>query len=178
MSVTYSTSVDDRAQDRHNCCVECVYYPAEDVVQEVLERQKWSKNVIIFKVPEQPKTMSGAEHPASELRTISEILHITDKDTYVSNLHVQRLGKFYKTRSRPIKILSSESEVLNVIRGAKNVANNTPYNNIRLYFDRTPKQREYYKLMRSQLIERTNKGETNFKIKYFNCVPHIVRNLK
>ena len=46
--------------------------------------------------------------------------------------------------------------------------------NCSIYSDKTPKQLEYYKKRKKELTDRTNRGETNLKIKYYNDVPKIV----
>ncbi|KAJ3660130.1 hypothetical protein Zmor_004600 [Zophobas morio] len=150
----------------------------EDVVQEVVERQKRSKNVMIYNVPEQPETMSRDERLMSETTDISNILQVASNDVNIANIRLQRLDKFIPGRCRPIKVfLQSEVEVLNIVRGAKNLSTRDIYKNVRLSFDKTPKQLGNLKLLKSQMLERINNGETGLKIRHFNGVPRIIRHL-
>ena len=48
------------------------------------------------------------------------------------------------------------------------------FKNIKISFDRTPRQQEVYKQLKAQLNDRLVKGESNLKIRYFNGTPKIV----
>ncbi|KAJ3653479.1 hypothetical protein Zmor_012728 [Zophobas morio] len=150
----------------------------EEVVQEVLERNKRSRNIIIYNVPEQASANNSKDERLENEKTIiSEILNVTHNSTDPSEViqSFQRLGRYNKARIRPLRvILRNDTDVLNIIRGTKNLQNHGGFTNIRISFDRTPRQLEMYQQLRQQLETRTASGETNLKIRYVNGTPRIV----
>ena len=148
----------------------------EDVVQEVLERQKRSSNIIVFNVPEHAESIPRSEGLDKDKRFVSEVLNSVDHEYDYANFHCQRLGKFNASRITPIKVfLNSEQDVSNIIRKAKNLITTEQYKNIRLSYDRTPKQLDFYKQLKQEMNDRIRQGETNLKIRYYNGSPRIVR---
>ena len=147
----------------------------EDVVQEVYERQKRGKNLIIYGVPEQEE---GVQRMESDCEVVSNVLKAVRPDFIVpQDLKVYRLGQHTReaAHSRPIKItLADESEVVKFIRNNRIQKNNANFNNISLAPDRTIRQREHYKQLKRELDNRTNNGEANLRIRYINGTPKIV----
>ena len=131
---------------------------------------------MIYNVPQQPETMFRDGRLMSETSDISNILQVASNDVNTANIRLQRLGKFIPGRYRPIKVfLQSEVEVLHIVRGKKKIS--APeilfYKNVRLSFDKTPKQFENLNLLKSQILEKINNGETGLTIRHFNGVPRI-----
>ncbi|KAJ3644178.1 hypothetical protein Zmor_026849 [Zophobas morio] len=146
----------------------------EDVVQEVLERQKRSSNIIVFNVPEHSKSIPRSKRLNKDKRFVSELS--VDHEYDYANFHCQRLGKFNASRITPIKVfLNSEQDVSNIIRKAENLITTEQYKDIRLSYDRTPKQLDFYKQLKQEMNDRIRQGETNLKIRYYNGSPRIVR---
>lgn len=88
-----------------------------------------------------------------------------------------RLGKYDATKNnpRPIKIsLRDEATVHNFIRKAKTLRDRETFKNVNISLDRTPRQIEYYRTVKNELIQRSSEGETNLQIKYVRGIPKIV----
>lgn len=89
-----------------------------------------------------------------------------------------RLGKYDSSRQSPriIKItLSEEKYVHDAIRNTKKLLDSDDLKHIKISMDRTKRQIEYYKSVKSALDNRISSGENNLKIKYINGIPQIVK---
>lgn len=85
-----------------------------------------------------------------------------------------RIGQYNVNKRRLVKItLANEDMVINVLRNAFQLKNNPSFENVSISQDRTPRQIEYFKKIKSQMMERNKNGE-NCKLKYVNGVPRIV----
>lgn len=148
----------------------------EEVTQEVYERQRRRCNIIIFGAGEQPITMSKDERLTAEKKDVEQILKIISPNFDADQLIPRRLGRFEQERSkpRPIKLtLSSEDQVHHFIKQAKNLKNSPQFKHLSVAFDKTPKQIEFHKQLKSQLEDRRKKGE-NLTIKFVHGMPKIV----
>lgn len=149
--------------------------PVEEVIEEVMERQKRSRNVIMFNIPEQQEKMDRARRLDNERTFVLGVLDVVNKDCNASDVTIARLGKYNASRTRPVRVtFKNDSDVHRAIRGAKNLKENGNYSNVRLSFDRTPKQIELYGNVKRQLDERKRNGEQNLGIRYRNGNPIIV----
>lgn len=149
----------------------------EDIIQEINERNKRKCNLILFGIPEKDHLQPPLSRAAEETTYIKEVLTAIDPEANIENIKPNRLGSFNNEKTRPIKItLPSEHQVTQFIRRAKNLKNINQYKKISISFDRTPRQIEYYKKIKQQLIYRQSQGETNCRIKYINGMPKIVSN--
>ena len=93
-----------------------------------------------------------------------------------SDLQCFRFEKFQNSHIRPVKVtVKSQQDVLNIIRKATSLNSSDQHKDVRLSFDRTPKQLVLYRQLKQQLEDRIKKGETNLKIRYYNGTPRIVR---
>ncbi|KAJ3654135.1 hypothetical protein Zmor_013346 [Zophobas morio] len=147
----------------------------EEVAQEILERQRRSKNLIIFNLPEEPDTNTRQGSKDKDTLVLNNVFNITNPTNTFTDLNIVRLGRVNESRIRPIKVsFKDESDVLSIIRGAKNLIHDSQFKNIRISFDRTPRQQEVYKQLKAQLNDRLAKGESNLRIRYFNGTPKIV----
>ncbi|KAJ3649718.1 hypothetical protein Zmor_021443 [Zophobas morio] len=150
----------------------------EEIVQEVIERQKRKPNLIVFGVPEQSSAINGSERSELDKAAVNDILTTVRPEFSISsNMKIQRLGRFQtNSRHRPIKIvLDDESEVHKFIKNAKVLKANTAFSNISLSFDKTAKQIQLYNEVKTQLNARINSGEVNLRIRYLHGVPKIVK---
>lgn len=145
----------------------------EEIIGEMLERNKRSANMIIF--GSEKKFSSKAEqvlHGEGLVRDVLNECNITD-----DNIEPIRLGKFdpsRQVRRRPIKVkLSSRDVVKRVLRRFNKFKSNEKFAGLSVNSDRTPRQLAYFKSVRSELNVRMNNGESNLKIKYINGVPTI-----
>lgn len=148
----------------------------EEAIQEFNERSKRKSNLVLFGIPEPDNTVVNHERQNHDKNEVQRVIQFISPDLNISNTSLTRLGKYDPTKAypRPIKIsLDSEQLVHKVIKNA-NKLRNSQYNNIKLSFDRTPRQIEYYRSVKSQLTERQSQGESNLKIKYIKGIPSIV----
>lgn len=149
----------------------------EDIIQEVVERQKRKKNVIVVGVPESSDIIDNDARRIKDLETVKTIISTLQPNLLMENLKLFRLGKFETTnsRNRPIKVLlNSEDDAEKLIRSSKKLSGTETFKNCAIYSDKTPKQWEYYKQLKDQLNQRIQSGETNLVIRYFNDVPKII----
>ncbi|KAG8260446.1 hypothetical protein J6590_097228 [Homalodisca vitripennis] len=94
-----------------------------------------------------------------------------------ASLKFFRLGKASQDRIRPIKlILPSESEAINLLKGFAKESSKFGYlKEISLSNDKTPKEMDYFKNLRSTLAARISNGEQDLIIKFIKGIPKIVK---
>ena len=147
----------------------------EEIVNEVAERQNRKQNLIMFGVDEQPNELNVNQATEQDRSSVNNVLNQIIPDYNIDNLKIHRIGRRSDTRARPIKItLNDEREVLQFIRNAKKLKNLNQFKNISISFDRTPRQMEFYKQVKSELNRRAANGETNLIIRHVNGIPKIV----
>uniref|UniRef100_A0A6P7GB43 Uncharacterized protein LOC114340024 n=1 Tax=Diabrotica virgifera virgifera TaxID=50390 RepID=A0A6P7GB43_DIAVI len=125
-------------------------FSVDDVVNELHEREKRSKNILIFNLPE----LSNTSEDASQVKSILSKAHASINTNEVKIL---RFGNVNKNGHRPIKVIfSSASDALHVIKNKQTVSREK-----KIYFilDQTPNQRKLLDSLRSELSERQNAGE-------------------
>lgn len=146
----------------------------EDIINEIYERNKRSRNIILYGSLESGTSKQEQTNLDSVLmqELLGEIGIQSDEIKPV------RLAKFDATReqrSRPIRItLSSSNDVFKTTRKFKTIKNNPKYSHLSVSFDRTPKQIAIFKSMKAELTTRTAAGETDLKIKFQNGIPTII----
>nr|CAH7743933.1 unnamed protein product [Callosobruchus chinensis] len=146
----------------------------EDIVQEVLERQNRRCNVIIFGLKEQSITSKDERLALEKSEVVKVLTHVTESVT-VTN--IRRLGKYDRNRTsaRPVKVsLANAEQVSALIRKSQTLKNSEAFKHVSISTDKTPRQMDLYKAVKSELEERKKKGETNIKIKHVNGTPKIV----
>lgn len=148
----------------------------EEIIQEITERNLRKRNLVIFGVVE-IDSKSKDERAHHDEREITKIIQYLSPDATSDNIKPTRLGKYDATKnnSRPIKItLCDEATVHNLIRKAKTLRDSDSFKKINISLDRTPRQLEYYRSLKSELNQRLSDGETNLQIKYVRGIPKIV----
>lgn len=144
----------------------------DEVLAEIADRQKRTKNIMLFRVKEN-QGASGVERKAADLNYVKQLFAFLESDSTV--VGVSRMGRFDATRNRPVRVtLQSEVEVHGIIRNAKKLRNAADYRDVSISFDRTPKQLAQHRALRSELREREAKGERNLKIRFVSGMPKIV----
>ncbi|KAJ3657714.1 hypothetical protein Zmor_009499 [Zophobas morio] len=149
----------------------------EEIVAEVMEREKRKNNLIIFGVPEQSSSLNNSQRADLDLSAVNSVLESIKPDPAVPEFKLQRLGRFlpHNSKTRPIKVtFGDESDVHKFIREAKKLKGNPSFGAISLSFDRTTKQIEAYKQLKQQLDARIATGEKDLKIRYVKGLPKIV----
>ncbi|KAG5876243.1 hypothetical protein JTB14_032418 [Gonioctena quinquepunctata] len=145
-------------------------FQTEEAISEWEERKKRSKNIIITNKSESTKN----DRTQRTLDEIDKVQHLlSDIQLLDRNVKVFRLGKFDPNKLRLVKV------IFNTEKDAKQVffnKNKLP-GSVKVFFDQTMIQREYYKHVKDKLKEMVEKGDTSKTIKYVNSAPKIV-NLK
>lgn len=143
-----------------------------EIIAEMNERELRKKNIMIFGLPE------DLNNTQADRGTALEIL----KSAYPNapdNFKLFRVGQVSanNTKPRPLKIiLTSPEESIQILRNVKEIRSKQKFSNLVITSDKTPNQTLQYKRLKEELITRTNNGETNLKIKYFNGEPKIIKN--
>lgn len=145
-----------------------------EIVQEVTERQKRTRNIIIYGIKENSNG-DMATRKKHDTDCVKNVVNFVSTDVSTQDLNPIRLGKYLPDshKPRPIRITFDNEQTVNtIIRNAKQLKG-SEFRNISISFDRTPKQIEYYKTLKKQLDERISNGEANLRIKNINGVPKI-----
>jgi hypothetical protein len=147
----------------------------EEVTSEAVERMIRSKNVIIYGVPESSGTTEQRQtKDATEIRKI--ISAITPE---AIPQKIIRIGKPNSPNTRPLKVsLSNDLIAKEVLRNKNKLINSDLSRSISISDDKTPKQLEYLKNLRTELQLRRDNGEDNITIKYMKGIPSIIESKK
>lgn len=144
----------------------------ESVINEINDRKRREKNIIIFKMKEK-ENGSASEKSENDKITAVEMLKKLSNDIDFSGISTYRLGK-NSNQSRPLKVcLKSTEDVLKIIKNKKLLAN-FDYD-VNIAMDNTLLQREYYKKIKSELDMRKQAGEKDIFIKYSSGTPFIAK---
>ena len=146
----------------------------EEIIEEINERNKRQRNLVIFGVTEPNQNLSTEARENNDKSQVSDILHTVIPELNTNDIKPIRLGRFAVDKSRPIKIrLDNDNDVFKVIRHCNTLKNSRYRNKVFISMDRTPRQLEYFKMIREEFNRRKNAGENNIKIKYVNGIPKI-----
>lgn len=172
MKENYSALIDSRSVHAPSDAL-----ASEEIINEVMERNIRSNNIIVYGVPEQGRT----KQEQLELDTVLIGGITTELGLTEETIKPVRLGRFDRAgnvRSRPMKVrLSTADAVQNVLRKFHKLKSSTvsgQYSSINVTPDRTPKQIAFYKALKSELDGRVQGGERNLKIRYRNGIPRII----
>lgn len=173
----------------------------EDVISEMEERKKRSKNIMIFKLPELV-TDNPAESESHDTKFVSNLLaqiqtstanerqddHSFENNdinnfsaslssTVINNTshnhRMFRVGRPIPGQPRPLKVLmDSESTVLSILKNKSIICRNLK---IGISRDNTPNQQQALKEIRQILEKRKADGEEDITIRYINGSPKIVK---
>lgn len=139
-------------------------YPASnsgeaDILMELQERQKRANNVMLFNFPE-----------GNDKDNVKDILSILWGDDPPQAITYSRIGKPNKNNNRALKItLDTQITAEKLIKNGYKLKGKKVF----IGFDLTPKERDEYKFLQTELKTRREKGE-NVVIRYQNRVPRIV----
>nr|CAI5833593.1 unnamed protein product [Callosobruchus analis] len=147
----------------------------EEIVEEVNQRNRRKRNLIIFKIEDQNQQEQNQVKINHEKTSTTNLIRVLDPDVVIPDLKPVRLGPFTQGKNRPIKVvLGSEHDVHRLIRNSKILKTHKNYKNISISFNRTPRQIEYYLNLKIELENRKKSSETNLHIKYVKGIPQIV----
>lgn len=142
---------------------------SEDIISELMERQRRASNIIISNIKE-PSSNSRENRTEDDKRNVADILKDINVD--LSNIKVFRLGKFMPSKNRLLKVVLNNSEdAVNVLRNKRNVT--VP--SIRIFGDQTKKQQNYFHTIKKQLEDLKANGDDTKTIRFINNKPTIVK---
>ena len=149
----------------------------EELLAEMRDREHRKYNVVFFGIQEHKSEDTNIRVNADNT-AVTDIIRFIDQSIPVTSFKPYRLGRYNKNnhKGRPLKIrLQSEHDVHTLIRQSKKLKlnENSRFSNIRISYDRTPRQIDYYNSLKIELNKRKNDGESNISIKHFNGVPKI-----
>lgn len=140
----------------------------EEIISELIERQKRASNVVIANLKESQAT-SVEQRKEEDLNSVKSLLK--DFNTDLSLIKVYRVGKFMPNKNRLIKvIMKNPEEAIKVLKGK----NNNAVPGIKIFGDQTKKQKDYYISVKNKLEELKAKGDYSKAIKYINNKPTII----
>jgi hypothetical protein len=139
-----------------------------DIINEIEERSKRRKNVIIANIKESEK-VNGHERKIDDKNTVINIL--SPIGITMDRIKVFRLGKFNKENNRLIKIIfETEDDAITILKNK----NKIKVPRLRIFNDQTKMQIDYYKKLKGKLQAMQDNGDMNKGIKYINGRPTIV----
>lgn len=143
----------------------------ENVIQEIVERERRSVNLVLFNLEEVdcPASTASPAVSNSDVDLIKNIFNVIYPADY-TDIKAVRLGKKSQGRNRPVCVsLKSKSDVTAILK------NKSKYGGpVMIAQDRTPKQREHLAELRLELQNLISTGVTDKTIRYINGSPCIV----
>ena len=129
----------------------------EEIIQEVMERDRRRNNVMVFGVPE-GRFDSKDQQITADGATLADMFGVLEAGA--ADYRLRRVGKYdpSKTNLRKAKILKTVDR----------------FSRVFISRDRTPFQTKLYRSVRDELDARIADGESDLRIKYKNDVPQIV----
>lgn len=149
----------------------------EEIISEVSERQRRKRNILIFNVKEE-RHRPHDEQNVADKNNIHKIVQLLVPSTKLNICNVFRLGmpNSSNTRPRPIKLcLTNEEDALKLLKKSQALKETNEFKEVFLTSDKTPREIEFYKSIKSEFLDRKNNGEDDIKIKYVDNVPKIVK---
>lgn len=153
----------------------------EQIVSELNERSRRSKNIMFYDLIESPdRNVETRKRHDSEL--VRKLLANYLSGVNLDGIKTLRVGNKSSNKTRPLKvILDSEANVSKFLsnfssESAREIDNR--FSKVRVSRDRTPREMEFFKSLKLELERRIAQGEKDITIKYRNNVPCIVKNQK
>lgn len=144
----------------------------EPTIEELKERDKRACNVLFFGVAESDM-LDKNERIRCESENIKNLIASIDINVQTDQIKVLRLGRYQPEKIRPVKVIfESKETALRVLKRRTNLDRSRA---VYIKSDQTPMQRKYLKDLIRELESRTEKGETDLRIKYLNSMPKIIK---
>lgn len=141
----------------------------EEIIKEISEREKRMKNLIFIGISE-PESSKKEERNEIDKNEVMKILKQINPDCPAPHTTL-RLGKYDPEKKRVIKAMFTSEEVCkNILRNRNKIQSHS----IKVYSDQTPQQRVFLKKLTEEIKTRSENGEKNLIIKYFNGIPKII----
>lgn len=141
----------------------------EDIISELMERERRSTNIIISNIKE-PSCNSRETRTEEDKKNVTDILKDINVD--LTNIKVFRLGKFSPSKNRLLKVILNNSEdARNILRNKRQVT--VP--SVRIFGDQTKRQQNYFHIIKTQLEDLQANGDDTKTIRFINNKPTIVK---
>lgn len=152
----------------------CTDDMCEEIISEINSRNSRKCNLVFFGVDEPNQNLSPQAREEADKTKIVNLLNVVLPEENFLQVKPIRIGQYNQNKKRIIKItLANEDMVISVLRNSFQLKNNQSFKSISISQDRTPRQIEYFKKIKAQMMERINNGE-NCRLKYINGVPKII----
>lgn len=164
------TELQKNPQPSGNLNSKSLFLCNENLMHEFNDRLQRQKNIVIVGIQEINETSFTTRNMHDEqavLKTL-KLLH----ETCPIPTKIFRLGKYNSEKSRPLKICFETTEIPKYLLKNKNKLPD----NILIYSDRTPAQRNYLQCLNDEIKTREKNGESDLIIKYVKGKPEIVKN--
>lgn len=146
------------------------YQHNHNLILELKDRCEREKNIIIVGIPEinERNTHSRQNYDNAEAMKIITSLY----ENCLKPIKTIRLGKYIPNKSRPLKVCFDNIDVPKyLLRNKKKLQDN-----IQIYADQTPSQKQYLQTLKEELNKRIENGESDLVIKYIKGLPTITQN--
>lgn len=144
----------------------------EPAISEMADREKRASNVMLFGLPES----SGGdleERRRGEMQEVAALLSLIDESVSTVGVKIHRIGRPESGKIRPVKIVfQNKATALQILKQKKKLDN---IQGRYIKGDLTLMQRKILKNVVAELQRRTESGEKDLKIKYFNSIPKIIQ---
>jgi hypothetical protein len=146
----------------------------ESMISEIYDRLQREKNIIISGIQELTSKNTN-ERIQYDKKEVLKVIKLADPNC-AEPIKCFRLGKYNSEghHLRPIKAcFTSADTVKSILRNKNNIIEKMK--TIKLYSDQTPSQKKEILKLRTELTERTEKGEENLVIRYNKGTPKIIK---
>lgn len=142
-----------------------------DSFKEVDDKKKRENNLVLYNM-EESKQADGKNREKEDIRKCQQLIQegIGIEQDFFNIKKAIRLGKWQNSQERPRPLLirlDDAEEKWNIIKKAKNLKNYTHHTlkKVIVTLDLTPKEQERDRILRGELKEKIEKGETGWYIK-------------
>lgn len=145
----------------------------ERLIVEINERQKRSRNIILYNVPEPDN--NTADDNRKDFEFVNVLLTTICNEPIIPS-RIIRLGQKTSVNARPIKLILQDEKFATIImRNSKKLKSHDTYKNIYLRHDLTFQQREYSAVIKKEFVRRKASGESDIVLKYIRGIPKIIK---
>lgn len=141
---------------------------SEELLHELKDRCDREKNIVVVGIPEKNEKNSKLRRNYDE-EEVGKVISTLDKDC-PKPIKSIRLGKYIPEKNRPVKVYFSDT---NTPRSLLRQKSSLP-ENIQIYADQTPSQKQHWQSMKEELKKRTENGEKDLLLKYIKGIPKII----
>ncbi len=133
-----------------------------EVSNELSDRQRRCKNVVLHNVPDRNNPANDAEAVVAIFEEMLGEVPTIQQDLKTKKARIHRLGRYIPGRNRTIKCYLNYQEVCEqLLMQSRSLINSTKYNNVIVQADLTPKQRSHLKKLVLEKRRRNRCAEEN-----------------